>query len=93
MFIVHVFSLCTCIFIFIGGVRVASFGSTVFPPSGYRQGMNTDELEPPQADLNVEWMFGYGGVVASGGGSRASKLQPGAELFELQSQGKTNFLF
>ena len=66
---------------------MASFGSTVFPPSGYRQGMNTDELEPPQADLNVEWMFGYGGVVASGGGSRASKLQPGAELFELQSQG------
>ena len=42
------------------GVKVPAFGSVVFPPSSYRKGMDTDELEPPQADLNVEWVFGYG---------------------------------
>ena len=42
------------------GVKNQAFGSVVFPPSSYRRGMDTDELEPPQADLNVEWVFGYG---------------------------------
>jgi hypothetical protein len=42
------------------GVKVPAFGSVVFPPSSYRKGMDTDDLEPPQADLNVEWVFGYG---------------------------------
>ena len=66
------------------GLKLPAYGSIVFPPSDYHAGMNADELAPPTADLNVEWVFGYGG----GGGSSTinRKLpQPGAELQELQS--------
>ena len=44
-------------------VRVPAFGSVVFPPSGYVQGAVTDEMNAPTADLNVEWVFGYGGTM------------------------------
>ena len=35
----------------------------MFPPSGYVRGAVTDELDAPTADLNVDWVFGYGGTM------------------------------
>ena len=65
------------------GIRVPAYGSVVFPPSDYSRGANADELDPPTADLNVEWVFGYGGSVQKSVNRRGP--QPGAELQELQS--------